>query len=297
MVGQVVQVDADAVVVQARSGPVTVPLEAVVTAKAVPPRPARPGPPHLTTNIDDLAEVMASGWPAVEVGHLGDWLLGASSGFTGRANSVLPFGDPGVPLEDAVTWVERWYGDRGLPPMVQLALPPSLPPEGHPLGAVLLRRGYGAQKPTLVMTAASAALPRPSAEEPVEVTTQLTDEWLDAYARQRSPVPGVTERILTGADEPLFLTVRTDDRVAAVARVVLHPGWAGVGALWVDPAQRRAGLGRLVTTTVARVARDRRIASLYLQVEQDNSRRPRSTSGWGSPPTTPTRTRPASIRP
>lgn len=270
VVGRVVGVDTESVLVQTRRGPVTVRLETVVAAKAVPPRPTRPGPPHLTTSIADLGKVMASGWPAVDVAHLGEWLLGASSGFTGRANSVLPFGDPGVPLNDAVTWVERWYGDRGLPPTVQLALPAEAETEEHPLGAVLLQRGYDSVKPTLVMTAASAAVPTASADEPVDVTTQLTGEWLSAYARQRSPAPDVTERILTGADEPQFLTVRTDDGVAAVARVTLHPGWAGIGALWVDPARRRTGLGRLATTTFARIARDRRIPSLYLQVEQDN---------------------------
>ena len=44
-------------------------------------------------------------------------------GYTGRANSVLPIGDPGVPLDDALTNVRSWYAARGLAPRFQLPLP------------------------------------------------------------------------------------------------------------------------------------------------------------------------------
>ena len=35
--------------------------------------------------------------------------LRASGGFTARANSVLPLGDPGMPLDEAIGQVVRWY--------------------------------------------------------------------------------------------------------------------------------------------------------------------------------------------
>ena len=50
--------------------------------------------------------------------RLGSWLLRADGGFTGRANSALPLGDPGLPLAGAVDEVEAWYRARGLPPMI-----------------------------------------------------------------------------------------------------------------------------------------------------------------------------------
>ena len=37
---------------------------------------------------------MVDGWPPLERGELGGWMLRAAGGFTGRANSVLPLGDP-----------------------------------------------------------------------------------------------------------------------------------------------------------------------------------------------------------
>jgi hypothetical protein len=53
----------------------------------------------------------------------GGWLLRAAGGFTGRANSALATGDPGMPLADAVGEVCRWYTVRGLPALVSLAYP------------------------------------------------------------------------------------------------------------------------------------------------------------------------------
>ena len=51
---------------------------------------------------------------------MGDWLLQAAEGFTGRANSALAAGDPGRPLPDAVEQVRAWYAGRGLPAMISV---------------------------------------------------------------------------------------------------------------------------------------------------------------------------------
>lgn len=69
--------------------------------------------------IIQLEQVAAGLWRAPVSGRLGSWLLRAADGFTGRANSALPLGDPGVPLPAAVAAVSDWYRTRGLPPMAQ----------------------------------------------------------------------------------------------------------------------------------------------------------------------------------
>src|SRR5262245_42317938 len=71
----------------------------VVAGKVVPPAPrrqARAG--TAAAGIDDLEleEIAGSGWQGFESSWLGRWLLRASAGFTGRANSVLPLGDAGL---------------------------------------------------------------------------------------------------------------------------------------------------------------------------------------------------------
>jgi len=68
--------------------------------------------------IIDLERIAAAHWRGTEEEWLGGWLLRAAGGFTGRANSALPLGDPGMPLDEAIAAVTRWYRDRGLPPMM-----------------------------------------------------------------------------------------------------------------------------------------------------------------------------------
>src|SRR5215475_5872296 len=83
----------------------------------------------VTISIDDLERAATSGWQATEQERLGDWLLRAASGFTGRANSALAAGDPGRPLTEAIEAVCRWYAARGLPPMIAVSYPAGQPGE------------------------------------------------------------------------------------------------------------------------------------------------------------------------
>ncbi len=71
--------------------------------------------PAAPRDVLALEEVAALGWPAPESRRLGRWLLRAAEGWTGRGNSVLPLGDPGLPLDEALAEVTAWYGERGLP--------------------------------------------------------------------------------------------------------------------------------------------------------------------------------------
>src|SRR5664279_2894578 len=100
--GEIVAIDADTVSVRTRRGAEVISRAVVVAAKEVPPRPARRGAPHLAISMHDLEQTMVEGWPPLRRAELGGWLLRAGAGFTGRANSVLPLGDPGIPLTEAV---------------------------------------------------------------------------------------------------------------------------------------------------------------------------------------------------
>ena len=51
----------------------------------------------------ELERVAAAHWRGTEEEWLGEWLLRAADGFTGRANSALPLGDPGRPLDERST--------------------------------------------------------------------------------------------------------------------------------------------------------------------------------------------------
>ena len=104
--------------------------------------------------ISAFERMSARHWQATEQAHLGGWLLRAASGFTGRANSALPLGEPGMPTERAVDEVEAWYRRRGLKPMIVIAT--GLDADGNALDHLLARRGWPRrQAPALVMTAST----------------------------------------------------------------------------------------------------------------------------------------------
>jgi hypothetical protein len=106
--------------------------------------------------VEDLERAAALHWQAPETEPLGEWRLRAAAGFTGRANSALPLGDPGLPLPEAVAAVEDWYRRRDLRPMI--VLPQGAAPE--PLEDILAERSWVPRPgPAFVMTAAVADLP------------------------------------------------------------------------------------------------------------------------------------------
>ncbi len=275
VVGTVVALDDISVTVDTARGEVVVARADFVAVKAVPPAPARRVRPHQAIGVTDLERTMADGWRAVEQEWQAGWLLRASSGFTHRGNSVLPLGQPGGTLDTAIGSAERWYAARDLPPTWQLPLPPSGEAADEALGAELLDRGYTAHLPTLVMTGASSDVASRAVLTgslvTVTVDASLTIPWLEAYARQRTVLPGVTEQLLTSSAGQRFAAVAgPDGRPVAVARMSVHPGWCGLQALWVDPDQRGRGTGRALVHALATLARDNRMPSMFLQVEQDN---------------------------
>src|SRR5215212_5986867 len=84
------------------------------------PQDCRMGQSRSPLGVVDLERVAARGWQGLEEDRLGDWPLRAGGGFTGRANSALVVGDPGMPLPDAVDAVAHWYAERDLRPRAML---------------------------------------------------------------------------------------------------------------------------------------------------------------------------------
>lgn len=281
VVGILVSRDADALVVETRGGPVTVPRSEVIVAKDVPAAARRPGPAHQRIRPDDLQRIMSEGWVPTERAELGGWQLRSAPGFTGRANSVLPVGDPTLPLERAVAYAEKWYADRGQPALFQVYGSTDFEIGEHPVGSALLGRGYAVGDPSrpdwtrvLVMTAAAAEIPPLTAESvPVVADARLQPDWLLVYGESRSVVPGVTESVLTGSAGQLFMSVRDEAarRPVAIARMAIHPGWAGIFGLWVRPERRREGLATAIVSAIAMAARQNTMRSIYLQVSGDNT--------------------------
>lgn len=273
---------------------VRIPQSALVAGKVVPAAPARRRGP--AASYPELAHVAARAWRPVESERLGEWELraaaddvpggpgpapGPRTGFTRRANSVLPLGDPGLPLDDALDAVRRWYGERGLPAYVQTATGAEGTQEL--LSAELERRGWTREVTAELWTAALAPVADRAEGAGVVLSRTADEAWLARYGRagagevalrvlgSGSPRAGGTER--GGEPSVWFASVpgtAAGEPPAAIGRCAVDGRWAGFAAVEVAPGRRRQGLATEVMAALARRALDEGASAAWLQVETDN---------------------------
>jgi GNAT superfamily N-acetyltransferase len=232
--------------------------------------------------IIELERVAARHWRGTEEEWLGGWLLRAAEGFTGRANSALPLGAPGLSLDRALDAVVRWYRDRGLPPMIAVPAPLDADSPGCELDRSLSERSWATRPgPAFVMVAdlpdAGGPIHDHAAPElPPGATFQADTEpdqaWLATYHyRGQVGQPPVMRDVLTSAPAQVFASIRAGDDVLAIARLSIADGWAGITAVEVNPPRRRAGLGAALTRAVCAEAASRGVSRAFLQVETGNA--------------------------
>lgn len=244
---------------------VRIPESSLVAGKTVPAAPARRRGP--AASYEELAHVASRAWRPVESERLGGWELRAAGGFTRRANSVLPLGEPGMPLDEALTAVRRWYGDRGLPAYVQTATGAEGTQEL--LCAELERRGWVREVTAELWTGALAPVADRAEGAGVVLTREADEAWLARY--QRKGVSEVALKVLGSGPSVWFATVPGEQAPAAIGRCVVDGRWASFAAVEVDPAMRRRGLASTVMAALARRALDEGASAAWLQVEEDNA--------------------------
>jgi N-acetylglutamate synthase len=238
----------------------------ITAGRVVPPSRAE------RASVADVQRAAALGWRAHEVEPLGDWLLRAGGGFTGRANSALTLGDPGLPLAEAVEIVSSWYAERGLAPRIQLpdgAAPAALAPlldglgwESSP-GVHVMTAEIGQ-----VLRATSAAVP---AKLQVRLDPTPDESWLASYRQDGGALPPAAREILVNHPSAIFASVRDADRAVAIARVAVDGRWAGLFAVEVAAEHRGKGLGTMISAASLRWAGEQGARRTYLQVAVDNT--------------------------
>ncbi|WP_329002612.1 GNAT family N-acetyltransferase [Kribbella sp. NBC_00709] len=231
----------------------------VTAAKTIPELPLRP------VDVDQLFLTTALGRPAVETSYVGHWLLRASSGWTGRGNSLLPAGDPGMPVQDALEQAQAFYDERSLPAQALVRLGSPEDQEIRACGWVDARPG---QSDVLVM---HTTLDHVNAIPQYDV--QLTDHPSGTWyaAAFEGPAPVVAPQVLEGAPKAAFASITLDGEVVAVGRGAMTGHWLGVDAIRVCSGYRRRGLGTAIVQGLARWAGPHGGRRTYLEVLLENA--------------------------
>ncbi|TDW66482.1 GNAT family N-acetyltransferase [Kribbella pratensis] len=231
----------------------------ITAAKTIPEMPLRP------VDVDQLFLTAALGRPAAETAYVGHWLLRASSGWTGRANSLLPTGSPGMPVSDVLRQAENFYDERGLPPQAQVRLGS---PEDEEIRACGWVDARPEQSDVLVMhTTLDHVNPEP--RYAVELAERPNAQWYAAAFD--GPVPEVAPKVLEGAAKARFASVTLDGQVVAVGRGSMTGHWLGVDAIRVCEGYRRRGLGTAIVQGLARWAGPDGGRRTYLEVLLENA--------------------------
>ncbi|TCO48207.1 acetyltransferase (GNAT) family protein [Kribbella antiqua] len=231
----------------------------VTAAKTIPEMPLRP------VDLEQLFLTTALGRPAVETSYVGHWLLRASSGWTGRANSLLPAGDPGIPIEEALKRAEAFYAERGLPPLALTRL-------GSPEAEELLAHGWIDARPgqsdTLVLHTTLDHVNASPAYD-VLIAERPDDAWYAAAFD--GPVPEPAPKVMEGAPKAVFASIALDGKLVAVGRGSMTGHWLGIDAIRVDPSYRRRGLGTALLQALARWSGPHGGRRTYLEVVEENA--------------------------
>jgi len=255
---------------------------------------------HVVIGVAEVERIAALGWRGLEEALLGDWLLRAAGGFTGRSNSALVLGGPPHTDLGWLSDLERWYADRGLPPMVQVLLP-----GGEAIDSMLAAAGWRIHDMVRFLTGDIAQVQKLAAIPPAvssegrpvskllaqgvlssdefgvvaRIDAEPDEAWLAAYLYRGAPLPGHARRVLVRAGhgtELCFASLRKPaqdgaaEAVLAVARGALAQGWLGITAVTVADQHRRQRHGTRLMSELADWAVQRGAQAIYLQVAADN---------------------------
>lgn len=238
-----------------------------------------------------LERLCADAWPPLTRRDLGGWRMRAAGGYTGRANSTLPLGEPGVPVHAALAEVTAFSREHGIRPYLQVV-------SGSPVEAALAEHGW---RPNTAHAkgAETHVLTGPTRPAAGDVRDAPPPGWLEA-AVGGAPT-AAQAHVLTSGPRVGFATSWAGGEIAGVARGCVVGDLLHVAVLEVRPGHRRQGracalLAALddwagVPRRVLQVATDNAAAlALYRGLGLTESHRyrywadARSTCGPSSPP-------------
>jgi N-acetylglutamate synthase len=225
--------------------------------------------------VTRLEHECALAWPAVVDERLGDWRMRAAGGFTGRANSTLTCGDPGIDLPLALRRAAGFAERNGIRPTAHVVM-------GSKVDAAIAGQGWvvnldhpgGAE--SLVMTGPLA----PESHEAARIDDAPSPGWWKLTAGSEEPTPA-QRHVLSSTPGVGYGVIERDGQVVAAVRGAVVGDLLHIARLAVRPSHRRQGLAVGLLKTLYAWAVAKGAQRQALQVAEHNTAAIRLYEGFG----------------
>ena len=213
----------------------------------------------LSLRIIELEKLSDLTWPALEIIEYGEWRLRISDGFSMRANSVLPIGEPPIDLASAVDEVTSIYRENNLKPTFSIPLPIF-----DELDRYLEQRGWNIKIDANFLIRDIGAIEVSGHPQfSVEILDYPSKEWLEVNSDQ--PLEKIMLRY-----PARYGAIKSGEEVIAVGRIATLGSWSIVTRLFVNPSFRGKGLAKALMNNLLSAAVTDGATKVALQVDNEN---------------------------
>ena len=213
----------------------------------------------LSQRIIELEKLSDLTWPAEENIEYGNWRLRISDGFSMRANSVLPIGEPPIDLAVAVNHVISTYRENKLRPTFSIPLPIF-----EELDRYLEQVGWSIKIEANFLIRDIGAVELPSHPDySVEILDNPSKVWLEVNSDQQ------LEKIMLRYPAR-YGAIKNGQEVIAIGRIATLGSWSIVTRLFVNPSFRGKGLAKALMNNLLSAAVSDGATKVALQVDNEN---------------------------
>ena len=213
----------------------------------------------LSQRIIELEKLSDLTWPAQEIVEYGKWRLRISDGFSMRANSVLPIGEPPIDLASAVDEITHIYREKKLKPTFSIPLPIF-----DELDRYLEQHGWNIKIDANFLIRDIGAIEVSSDPQfSIEILDHPSKGWLEINSDQS------LEKIMRRYPAR-YGAVKIGEQVIAVGRIATLGSWSIVTRLFVNPSFRGKGVAKNLMNNLLSAAVSDGATKVALQVDNEN---------------------------
>jgi ribosomal protein S18 acetylase RimI-like enzyme len=213
----------------------------------------------LSQRIIELEKLSDLTWPAEQNIEFGKWQLRISDGFSMRANSVLPIGEPPIDLAAAVAQVVKIYRENKLRPTFSIALPIF-----DELDRYLEQDGWNLKiDANFLIRDIGTVEVSDHPEFLIEILDYPSKLWLELNSDE--PLEKLMRRY-----PARYGAIKIGEQMVAVGRIATLGNWSIVTRLFVNPSFRGKGVAKILMNNLLAAASKDGATKVALQVDDEN---------------------------